>query len=40
MRKDVCFIALLTLYCTIEIYDGARRIVLDGALTQSSEACR
>jgi hypothetical protein len=40
LRKDVRFIALLTLYCTVEIYDGPRRIVLDGALSQPSEACR
>jgi len=38
LRKDVWFIAALTLYCTIEIYDGLRRMVLDGASTTPSDA--
>lgn len=40
VHEDVRFIALLTLYCTVEIYDGQPRIVLDGGFTQPSEACR
>jgi hypothetical protein len=38
LRKDVWFIAALTLYCTTEIYDGLRRMVLDGASTTPSDA--
>jgi len=40
LRKDVWFIAPLTLYCTVEIYDAPRRMVLDGTLSQPSEERR
>ncbi|WP_263596594.1 hypothetical protein [Pseudomonas sp. FEN] len=33
LRKDVCFIAAPTVCYRVEIYDEARRMVLDGALS-------